>query len=100
MEAFSFPFRFVNGRVAVVDTQTDAYAAQKIASIIQTDIGELVITPTFGTDPAEFDQFDLANLTYDVARYFPEITIEIVREVLKEDGTVSVEVVFKQNSPV
>ncbi len=97
MNAFSFPFRFVRGRVPVIDTTTDQYSAQIISSIIQTEIGELQITPSFGTDPAEFDQFDVANLTYDVARYFPQIEIESISQVDKEDGTVSVQVAFKQN---
>jgi hypothetical protein len=98
MQAFSFPFRFAKGRVPSIDTASDQYAAQEIASIIQTEIGELLITPSFGTDPAEFDQFDIANLTFDVARYFPQIDLESITEAIEEDGTFSVQVSFKQNS--
>lgn len=97
MEAFSFPFRFVNGRVPTIDTLSDQYGAQKISSIIQTNIGELQITPSFGTDPAEFDQFDVGNLTYDAARYFPELSIEKITEVLNVDESISIQVEFKQN---
>lgn len=88
----------MRGRVPSIDTSTDQYAAQIIASIIQTELGDLNITPQFGTDPAEFDQFDVANLTYDIARYFPQIQIEKITEVINGDGSVSVEVSFKQNS--
>jgi hypothetical protein len=98
MQAFSFPFRFVKGRAPSIDTTTDQYAAQIISSIIQTEIEELPITPSFGTDPAEFDQFDIANLTLDIARYFPQIDLESITEVIEEDGTFSVQVSFKQNS--
>ena len=85
----------MGGRVPSIDTTTDQYSAQIISSIIQTEIGELQITPSFGTDPAEFDQFDVANLTYDVARYFPDIGIETISQFVEEDGTVSVQVAFK-----
>ena len=85
----------MRGRVPSIDTTTDQYSAQIISSIIQTEIGELQITPSFGTDPAEFDQFDVANLTYDVARYFPDIGIETISQFVEEDGTVSVQVAFK-----
>lgn len=88
----------MRGRVPSIDTSTDQYAAQIIASIIQTELGDLSITPQFGTDPAEFDQFDVANLTYDIARYFPQIQIEKITEVINGDGSVSVQVAFKQNS--
>lgn len=88
----------MRGRVPSIDTSTDQYAAQIIASIIQTELGDLNITPQFGTDPAEFDQFDVANLTYDIARYFPQIQIEKITEVINGDGSVSVQVAFKQNS--
>ncbi len=87
----------MRGRVPSIDTTTDQYAAQIISSIIQTEIGELQITPSFGTDPAEFDQFDVANLTYDIARYFSEIEIEGISQVVKEDGTLVVQVAFKRN---
>lgn len=98
MNAFSFPFKFVNGRVPSIDTTTDRYAAQKISSVIQTEIGELLITPSFGTDPAEFDQFDVANLTYDVARYFPEIEIQSISQDVVADGTLKVQVAFEQTT--
>ena len=97
MDAFSFPFRFVRGRIPVLDTTSDQYAAQKISSIIQTEIGELPITPLYGLDPAEFDQFDVASLTYGVARYFPEIQLQTITEDIKGDGTVNIKVEFKQS---
>ena len=82
----------------MLDTTSDQYAAQKISSIIQTEIGELPITPLYGLDPAEFDQFDVASLTYGVARSFPEIQLQTITEDIKGDGTVNIKVEFKQNS--
>lgn len=94
MEAFSYPFRFMNGSVVTIDTTTDQYAAQEIASVIQTEIGELLITPTFGIDSPAFDIFDSANLSYNVARHFPDIQLDSITESVAEDGSVKIEVGF------
>lgn len=92
----AFPFRFARGRAVRVDDQSEAYAAQKIASIAQTRRGELPLTPTFGTEAPEFKGFDSAGLLLSASTFFPDLQIGTIRQSVSENGQLSVTVEFTE----
>ena len=95
MDALAFPFRFLSGRAVTIDNASDQYAAQKVASLASTRIGELPIKPFFGTRDPEFSEFDISGLYYAAALYFPEIQIGEVRQLTDNSGQLLVEIAFK-----
>lgn len=94
MDALAFPLRFVNQRPVRLDGNSEEYAAQMVASAIQTQFRELPITVDYGCHSAEFDAFDEANLYRTVANYFPGIIIDNVIQAVNKDETVSITVEF------
>ena len=94
MDAFAFPFRFSSGNVVKLDTASDEYIAQKVASIVSTAAGELPLKPYFGTREPEFSDFDVSGLYYTAALYFPEVKIGSVRQLTENTGQLLVEVQF------
>lgn len=87
MDSLAHPFRFSGGRAPVIDDETDAFAAQIIASAIKTMPGELVNTPDFGSYPSEFSKMDTAGLTYSITQYHPTISIDDLQETIKDSET-------------
>ena len=94
MEALSFPFRFKRGHAVTLDSTSEPYAAQRVASVISTRVGELPLLPAFGIDDPEFDEFDSAGLYSTCASHFPEILITDIFESVTPDGRVLIDVSF------
>lgn len=94
MDALAYPFRFVAQRAARLNDTSEEFAAQLVASAIQTQYGEMPITRDFGSYSAEFDSFDESNLYRTVSNYFANIVVENVIQTINKDQTVSVTVEF------
>lgn len=92
MKAFAHPFRFAGGRPVTLDTETDAYAAQEILTVLQTRRGELPLLPDFGTNDPVFDEVDRAGVYGTVTAYFPDLGIRSIEEVITEAGAVEIAV--------
>lgn len=97
MDAFAFPFRFTNRKIATISRTSDQFAAQRIASAWRTGLGELPILPGFGTIDPTFDRLDYAGFYSTMSQYFPDIRIDGVTETITEDGRVLAEVDFTYN---
>jgi hypothetical protein len=94
VDALAFPFRFVANRAVRVDDASEEFAAQMIASIIQTRLGELPITVDFGTVDPVFSVFDEGNLIRTVSNYTENIIIDNVFKKVNADHSISVSVEF------
>lgn len=88
MDSLAHPFRFSGGKAVVFDVDSDAIAAQVIASAIKTMPGELLNTPDFGSNPSEFSKIDTAGLTYSITQYHPTIQIDDLYEIVKDSETI------------
>lgn len=103
MQAFAFPFRFRNGGAVSVDTASEEYAAQKIASAARTVYGELVNHVAFGVRNPTFgshDEFDVAGLLSTVANHYADVVITNVRQAVDVEGRPIVDIEFIQTSEV
>jgi hypothetical protein len=87
-------FRFNRGRAVTVDSQSDAYVAQKVASAASTRNGELPLLPLFGTEDPEFSEFDAGGMYYTCAVYFPEVKITEIQERISDSGRSEISVRF------
>lgn len=94
MDTLAFPFRFSGGRAARLDDQSEEFAAQFIATAIQTRIGELPISYDFGCIEAEFNTFDTANFLLTVSNYAPGIRITDINKVITTNEKVQISVKF------
>lgn len=98
--ALAFPFRFNRGAADTVHVDSDAWAAQRIASVARTHIGELPLRPTFGTIEPEFFTFDRGGLMLNVGSYFYDIFVEDVIERWNADQSLTIEIPFTRNNPL
>lgn len=97
-KALAFPFRFNRGSADQVDTESDAWAAQRIASVARTHVGELPLRPTFGTIEPEFFTFDRGGLMLNVGSYFYDIFVEDVIEKWNPDQSLTIEIPFSRTN--
>lgn len=95
MQALSFPFRFNRGKVPTLDEYGEAYAAQRVASAASTMLGELSLSPRFGIEDPEFDEFDAGGLYFTCATYFPDIRINNLLQSDSDNGQVLVQIEFE-----
>lgn len=94
MDAFSFPFRFVNQKAARLDSSSEEYLAQLIGSAIQTHPGELPLLLDFGINEPEFSTFDSDGLLNTVSSYIPSVSIDNIEQIVNADQTISISVQF------
>ena len=99
-KGLAFPFKITRGSAETHDINSDAWAAQRIASVARTHIGELSLRPTFGITESEFFRFDRGGLTLNCGSYFYDIYIEDVIERWNDDESLSVEIPFKRISEI
>lgn len=97
MDGFSFPFRFVNQRALKISTSSDAYKAQLIAAAIYTQIGELPLTPDFGSRIAAFSSLDMGDFLVTLASYVQDVSITSIEQTMNSDQTVSLSIQYKVN---
>jgi len=95
MQALAFPFRFKKGQAVTLDTADEAYYAQKVASVVSTNIGELILRPQYGISEPVFSNFDSAGLIYTCASNFPDVLITEVLQTFLADGRLVVDVKFE-----
>jgi hypothetical protein len=94
--AMAFPFRFVNGKIAQHDKNSEHYAAQLIAATLQTSIGELPLAPQFGSIDPEFSAFNTAGFISTVANYVTGVVIDDIQQTIGPDGKVKIVVQFQK----
>lgn len=94
MHTLAHPFRFVGGRVVHNDDTTEHFAAQRIAAAIMTSVGELPVTPLFGSVDPEFMSFDIAAFLVTASNHLDGIIIDDVTQTISPDGTPKVLVKF------
>ena len=100
MDALKFPFKIKNGKIPKIDDATDEYAAQCIMTAIKTGLGELLITPQFGTNSPEFVGFDEFGLYATTSTYFADIRVEEFTLLAGDNGAVNVKVEFSRSEEV
>lgn len=97
MAAFEHPFRFVKGRIQMVEDNTDQFAAQRIATAVRIGFGELPLRPTFGSDSPEFVGFDRGGFLLTCGSYFPDVRIMETDEYVGDDGEGKIQITFARN---
>jgi hypothetical protein len=95
-KGLAFPFKITRGSAETHDTDSEVWAAQRIASVARTNMGELSLRPTFGVTESEFFGFDRGGLMMNCGSYFYDIYIEDVIERWNDDQTLTVEIPFKR----
>lgn len=95
MDGFTYPFRFSRGRAARLNVDTDAYRAQKVASVLLTQQGELPLNPDFGGVSPEFNEFDSGGTLRSIANNFADIKVVSITSVLDGNGNPAVAVQFE-----
>ena len=94
MDGFSHPFRFVNQRPARLNTDSEAYKAQLVASALLTQIKELPITPDFGSTISPFSSMDMGNFIATVSSYIPAVALTKIEQKVNSDQTISLSIEF------
>lgn len=96
MLAFPFALR-PNGRVAQVEDDSDESAAQQIALLLLTRVGERPMVPEYGVPDPTFDSTGTsdADLAAIVAAFGPQVSVLTVDETpAATDGLSTVEITF------
>lgn len=90
------PVRVAGDRLATVEDGGLADAAQRVAALAETRVGERPMTPGFGTpDPLWSDRYDAAALELAAATYGPSAPVAVTAVDVDEAAaamTVTVEV--------
>lgn len=94
MQVLAHPFRFINGKVAHLDSDDDQFAAQRIAAAVLTSVGELPIKPFFGSMDPEFMSFDIGGFVTTASNHLDGIIIEDITQTTTSEGTPKIVVSF------
>lgn len=95
-QVLSFPFRLgSNGAVATVEQDSDAAAAEQIAVLLLTRIGERPLSPDFGVTDMVGQGLDPSELAAAISAYGPEVTLQDVSITEVGDGVQQVTVTFE-----
>ena len=99
-KGLAFPFKITRGSAETHDVNSDIWAAQRIASIARTKVGELSLRPVFGITESEFFGFDRGGFMVNCGTYFGDIDIEDIIERWNDDQSFFVEIPFKRISEI
>lgn len=92
----SHPFRLArDGSIATVDQTSDAGLAEQIAVLALTRPGERPLVPGFGLPDPTFEGFEPSALAAAVALWGPDVLLDQVTVVQRDDSTQQVEVSFR-----
>lgn len=96
MNLISHPFRLApNGQVATVEQGSDEAAAELIAALLLTHVGERPLAPGFGVTDMVGRGLDESELAAGIAMFGPDVTItDIDVETVSQD-TQQVTVTFQ-----
>jgi phage baseplate assembly protein W len=95
VDVLSFPFRVTStGQIATVLQLSDADVAQKIASLLQTELGELPLAPHFGVADPTFRDVTPTEIQAAVAAFFPEVIIDGITVGVDGRGESAIEIFF------
>ena len=99
MDVLSSPFRFLgNGRAATVVQFSDDDVAQKIASLMQTEPGELPLAPHFGIHDPTFRSVRSTEIEAAIVSFYPGVTVNDVRMGIDGAGETAIEIYFTNNT--
>lgn len=96
-DPFGFPFSFSNGKIVKVKSDSDEYAAQRIASAVSIGFNELPLRPIFGSNSPEFVGFDTGSFLLTCGNYFQDIEIIDTEEIIDNNGQARIKIEFKRN---
>jgi len=95
MDVLAFPFKLnQDGSVAKVVQGSSAHQAQQIAALIRTRTGELDLAPAYGIVDATFGVIQTGEIEASLNLYNPDITIESVNSLIKDNGQEIVSIKF------
>jgi hypothetical protein len=96
VQVLAHPFRFVNGKVAHLDSDDDQFAAQRIAAAVLTGIGEAICHPDFGSLDPEFMSFDSGAFITSASNHLDGIIIDDVVQMMTTEGTPKISIFFSR----
>lgn len=92
----SFPVRLGDGGgFAARDDADEAYYAEELAQLVQTEPGERELVPGYGLNDPTFGALDAAMLTAQVTLYGPPVAIVMVTQRPVGSNRTDVSVSFK-----
>ena len=80
IERLAFPMRVVNGRLAVVEQDSDDDVAQCMTAIGRTRRGDRWDQPDMGVDPVEFHErpIDTTQMIQALRRHEPRRSVDVI----------------------
>lgn len=95
-QLLSYPFRIdPRGYAVTRDDASDAYYAEEISMLVQTQPGERVLQPAYGVDdPAFQNRFPTSELIMKTKVFGPPVEITDVAVNFPQDGIADVRVEF------
>lgn len=95
MQLLSHPFRLeASGAVATVEDGTEEAAAEGIAILALTRLGERDLVPGFGISDPAFDTMSIDELNVGLSEYGPAVTVTDVTITHPTDTLERVELAF------
>lgn len=96
MDVISFPFRIdATGTIATVEQDSDECAAEQIAALLLTRIGERPLSAEFGVTDMAGQGLDASELAAAVATFGPDVTLQDIAVDEVGDGVQRVAVTFE-----
>ncbi|WP_053207956.1 hypothetical protein [Jiangella muralis] len=101
MGILSHPFRIADtGAVVTVDEGTTAAAAEAVAVLALTRLGERRMVPAFGVSDPAFDGYDAGELSAGLSQWGPDgVTVESVDTEWENDTTAVTTITFEEEDP-
>jgi len=97
MDTIAIPVRFEGGSIRTHTENTDAYYAHLLSFAIQTEPGELLLNPTFGTLDPTFDDDLRFQVSLTAAQFVPEVSVTSVETRADSGGQAAIQVNFERN---
>jgi hypothetical protein len=89
MDTIKFPITFDKGRMSILQESTRPYYSQAIALACRIEKTELPLEITYGVKDATFTSFRKAELTYTMAKFWPEVRISTLEQIPPDRDGVS-----------
>lgn len=95
-QQISIPLRVgPNGRLVLVDQESDAGKAEQVAHLVSTRKGERVLDTDYGISDPAFARVEILEVIAGVEAYGPDVTVADVRSEDQGNGTQKVQVVLQ-----
>jgi len=97
MDTMAIPVKFEGGSIRTHTEDSDQYYAHLLSFAIQTEPGELILNPTYGTLDPLFDDDLTFQVALTAAQFVPEVTVTNVETRADVNGKVGISVNFERN---